>query len=152
VNADDDRIAVDELNRGEGHRFDDPAAAVRWLAADDDAGLSPRARRELDALAQVEGPRRAEAILTIHQRYRGGCLCGWAELGKSHPRHQVAMLREAGLLVADDFYEADEPLSEVLAAFVNGTDKGVTTRPQSPDFGAANAGVTNLKDASKETR
>jgi hypothetical protein len=41
----------------------------------------------------------AEAILTAHQRrdYRG-CLCGWSELGKSHPRHQVAMLREAGLL------------------------------------------------------
>ncbi len=41
----------------------------------------------------------AEAILVAHQRhdYRG-CLCGWSELGKSHPRHQVAMLREAGLL------------------------------------------------------
>jgi hypothetical protein len=42
----------------------------------------------------------AEAILVAHQRrdYRG-CLCGWSELGKSHPRHQVAMLREAALLV-----------------------------------------------------
>ena len=36
----------------------------------------------------------AEAVLVAHQRHRGGCLCGWAELGKSHPGHQVAMLRE----------------------------------------------------------
>lgn len=41
----------------------------------------------------------AEAILVAHQRHDiRGCLCGWSELGKSHPRHQVAMLREAGLL------------------------------------------------------
>jgi hypothetical protein len=40
----------------------------------------------------------AEMILVDHQRHRGGCLCGWSELGKSHPGHQVAMLREAGLL------------------------------------------------------
>jgi hypothetical protein len=44
-------------------------------------------------------PGTAEAILTAHQRqdYKG-CICGWSELGKSHPAHQVAMLREAGLL------------------------------------------------------
>lgn len=65
------------------------------------AGLSPRARSELAALARVRGPLRAEAILIAHQRHRGGCLCGWAELGKSHAGHQVAMLREAGVLVAD---------------------------------------------------
>jgi hypothetical protein len=58
-------------------------------------GLSPHARAELDALARVEGPRQAEAILTIHQRHRGGCLCGGLELGGSHPAHQVDMLREA---------------------------------------------------------
>ena len=40
----------------------------------------------------------AEAVLVAHQRHRGGCLCGWAELGKSLPGHQVAMLREAALL------------------------------------------------------
>ena len=40
----------------------------------------------------------AEKILIAHQRHRGGCLCGWAELGKSHPGHQVADLREAALL------------------------------------------------------
>lgn len=41
----------------------------------------------------------AAAILTAHQRRDiRGCVCGWSELGKSHPRHQVAMLREAGLL------------------------------------------------------
>lgn len=61
--------------------------------------LSPNARRELDALAQVRGPGQAEAILIAHQRRDfGSCLCGWSELGKSHAGHQVAMLREAGLL------------------------------------------------------
>jgi hypothetical protein len=42
----------------------------------------------------------AEVILIEHQRrdYRS-CLCGWAELGKSFARHQVAMLRQAGLLI-----------------------------------------------------
>lgn len=62
------------------------------------ADLSPRARSELDALAQVRGPQQAEAILIAHQRHRGGCLCGWFELGMSHAGHQVAMLREAGVL------------------------------------------------------
>lgn len=41
---------------------------------------------------------RAEAILVAHQRRDiSGCICGWSELGKSHPGHQVAMLREAAL-------------------------------------------------------
>lgn len=41
----------------------------------------------------------AEKILIAHQRrdYRS-CICGWSELGKSHPGHQVAMLAEAALL------------------------------------------------------
>ena len=43
----------------------------------------------------------AELILIAHQRHRGGCLCGWSELGKSLPGHQAAMLREAGLLRED---------------------------------------------------
>ena len=44
----------------------------------------------------------AEAVLVAHQRRDiGSCLCGWAQLGKSHPRHQVAMLREAGVLAAE---------------------------------------------------
>jgi hypothetical protein len=65
--------------------------------------LSPRAHRELDSLAQVRGPQRAEAILIAHQRRDvGSCLCGWAELGKSHAGHQVAKLREAGLLTQDE--------------------------------------------------
>jgi hypothetical protein len=52
----------------------------------------------------------AEAILVAHQRrdYRG-CLCGWSELGKSHPGHQVAMLREAGLLAQDEADSTSEP-------------------------------------------
>lgn len=41
----------------------------------------------------------AEVVLTAHQRRDiQGCICGWSELGRSHPKHQVAMLCEAGLL------------------------------------------------------
>jgi hypothetical protein len=41
----------------------------------------------------------AEEILIYHQRKDiTGCICGWAELGKSHPGHQVEMLTRAGLL------------------------------------------------------
>jgi hypothetical protein len=48
----------------------------------------------------------AEATLVAHQRHTiRSCLCGWSELGRSHARHQVQMLREAGLLVN----EAPEP-------------------------------------------
>lgn len=66
------------------------------------ADLSPRARSELDALARVRGPKRAEALLIAHQRHSvGGCLCGWSRLGESHAGHQVAVLRDAGLLAQD---------------------------------------------------
>lgn len=66
------------------------------------ADLSPHARREIQALEQIRGPRQAEAILTIHQRRdTGSCLCGWAELGKSFAGHQASMLRAAGLLASD---------------------------------------------------
>lgn len=42
----------------------------------------------------------AEAVLVAHQRYDiTGCRCGWSELGRSHARHQVAALREAGVLL-----------------------------------------------------
>lgn len=41
----------------------------------------------------------AREVLTAHQRRDiRGCICGWSELGKSHPGHQVAMLRKAALL------------------------------------------------------
>lgn len=44
----------------------------------------------------------AEAVLVAHQRRDfGTCGCGWSDLGRSHPRHQVDKLREAGLLAAD---------------------------------------------------
>jgi hypothetical protein len=54
---------------------------------------SPR-RRPFESVAEA-----AVAVLVAHQRMDiTGCVCGWAVLGASHPRHQVAMLREAGLL------------------------------------------------------
>jgi hypothetical protein len=63
-------------------------------------GLSPNARRELAYLSRVKGAMRPQAILTSHPRLdSGGCLCGWDERGEEHPGHQVAMLREAGVLV-----------------------------------------------------
>lgn len=44
----------------------------------------------------------AEAILIAHQRMdAGSCVCGWSELGKSHPAHQVRMLIEAGAVATD---------------------------------------------------
>jgi hypothetical protein len=33
-----------------------------------------------------------ETVLTAHQRHRGGCLCGWGELGRSHPMHQAEQI------------------------------------------------------------
>lgn len=43
----------------------------------------------------------AQALLVAHQRLdAGGCVCGWAKLGASHPAHQVQVLEEAGLLAA----------------------------------------------------
>ncbi len=41
----------------------------------------------------------AAAVLVAHQRRDiRSCLCGWSELGRCHARHQVAMLRAAGVL------------------------------------------------------
>lgn len=42
--------------------------------------------------------RTVAGLLVDHQRHQGGCLCGWSELGRSHPEHQVSVLRAAGLL------------------------------------------------------
>lgn len=65
-------------------------------------GWTGNARREFEFLTQVEGPLKAEAILIAHSRRdTGSCLCGWTKWGKSHAGHQVEMLREAGLLVAE---------------------------------------------------
>jgi hypothetical protein len=36
-------------------------------------------------------------VLAAHQRQNSSsCLCGWAELGRSHPAHQAAALTAAG--------------------------------------------------------
>jgi hypothetical protein len=54
----------------------------------------------------------AEAILIAHQRHTiGSCLCGWAQLGKSHAGHVVDMLRKAGLL---DDHADPEPARAML--------------------------------------
>jgi hypothetical protein len=37
----------------------------------------------------------AEAVLVAHQPMsNNACLCGWAELGRSHPRHMLGALAE----------------------------------------------------------
>jgi hypothetical protein len=47
----------------------------------------------------VEIEQAATAVLVVHQRRDvGSCLCGWAELGRSHAQHQAKMLGGAGLL------------------------------------------------------
>jgi hypothetical protein len=47
----------------------------------------------------VSAPTTAVDVLIAHQRRdAGSCLCGWAELGRSHAAHQADALREAGLL------------------------------------------------------
>ena len=41
----------------------------------------------------------AAAILVAHQRYDiTSCLCGWAELGRSHAEHVASVLDNAGAL------------------------------------------------------
>ena len=62
-------------------------------------GSRGNGRRQRSQTVGMDSLQDAELILVAHQRRDiSSCLCGWAELGKSHPGHQVAMLREAGLL------------------------------------------------------
>lgn len=69
----------------------------------------------------------AEAVLVAHQRISfQSCLCGWSELGRSHPRHQVAMLREAELL-------KHQPLVQWSSRLMDPTD--VQYRASLPDGG-----------------
>lgn len=69
----------------------------------------PHLRRELDRLAREATDERntitdrVSYVLSAHQRFDvGGCLCGWNELGKSHPRHVADALNDVGLLTADE--------------------------------------------------
>jgi hypothetical protein len=66
----------------------------------------------------------AERILIAHQRRDiRGCLCGWGELGRSHPAHQVEVLAAAGLfreqapaaVVEDDAVDSDESALPAVA-------------------------------------
>jgi hypothetical protein len=51
--------------------------------------------------ARLDPIERAGALLIAHQRMdAGSCLCGWAELGKSHAAHQADELARLGLLAA----------------------------------------------------
>lgn len=53
--------------------------------------------------AKLDPVERAVALLIAHQRRDvGSCLCGWAELGKSHAAHQADELARLGLLVTAD--------------------------------------------------
>jgi hypothetical protein len=70
---------------------------------------SENAKREIAVLTRLAADtrltpaERAQALLTAHQRFdAGSCLCGWAELGKSHAAHQADVLAQAGLLAAAD--------------------------------------------------
>lgn len=65
----------------------------------------------------------ATAVLVAHQRRDiSGCICGWAKLGASHPAHQVAMLRSAGLSIG----RADETKCDAhkQAYFMSGYEAG----------------------------
>jgi hypothetical protein len=106
------RTAPDVPDGGPGWSADHGhTAAALWrrdarlaLNAIEDAGLRLVPVGQPDQVPTTEPPhiellspdRRAEAILTAHQRRDiSSCLCGWSELGRSHPEHQVAMLRNA---------------------------------------------------------
>jgi hypothetical protein len=53
----------------------------------------------------VSAPTTAVDVLIAHQRRdAGSCLCGWAELGRSHASHQVDALREVFAGVWDEGY------------------------------------------------
>lgn len=64
-----------------------------------------RAEQEITQLTriatdtQLPSDERVKALLTAHQRRDvGSCLCGWAEMGKSHAGHQAELLAQVGLL------------------------------------------------------
>lgn len=53
---------------------------------------------------------RAVEVLVAHQRQTSQfCLCGWGELGKSHPEHVAAMLDAAGVLRREDDARPERP-------------------------------------------
>ena len=64
---------------GTGPLFDDPDPVAVKAAAE--VIVAATRRQVAEELLPV---------LVAHQRHRGGCLCGWNELGRSHPAHIVA--------------------------------------------------------------
>jgi len=52
-------------------------------------------------------------VLVAHQRHRGGCLCGWNELGRSHPAHIIAVWQDVARgSGGDEMATHDTPISE----------------------------------------
>ena len=43
-----------------------------------------------------------DVLMTHQRRDSSSCLCGWSDLGKSHPEHVAAALEQAGALRTDD--------------------------------------------------
>lgn len=83
--------------------------------------LTNRAQRELTLLTgraantDLMPSARAHALLTAHQRRdAGSCLCDWAELGKSYPRHLVDELARLGLLAEHRARMTIEPTDEMI--------------------------------------
>lgn len=75
--------------------------------------------------------RLAAAVLTAHQRYTSdGCLCGWAELGRSHADHVAEVLDAAGALRGSPDPFVHDPPSE---GWMTCHQCGQTYRPDDPD-------------------
>ncbi len=48
--------------------------------------------------ARLEVKQAAAALMVLHQRHKGGCLCGGVPLGASYTDHVAQVLADAGLL------------------------------------------------------
>lgn len=74
--------------------------------------------------------RLAAAVLVAHQRHRGGCLCGWSELGRSHADHVASVLAAAGALQTAPAHRTGRTLT--MPYLTKTTGHGVNTTGLSP--------------------
>jgi hypothetical protein len=59
-------------------------------------------------------------VLTAHQRQNSSsCLCGWSELGKSHPEHQAGVLSAAGFGPVKEARAGTQEHGEDLTAVIH---------------------------------